>query len=64
MVVNIVFPLKGSVLRSQYQALLAISDQLTACAQASKDFDTYSESSFVSGAEPTLSDCRSYLQSD
>ncbi|KAF3040534.1 hypothetical protein E8E12_008593 [Didymella heteroderae] len=53
MIVNVVFPLKQGVLRSQRQALLTISNNLSTCGQrqSSTDFDTVSESSFGHRAE-------------
>jgi helicase MOV-10 len=62
MFVNIVFPLKQRILRSQHRALLAVSEQLTACGQISRDIDSYFQSSLGNDIEPTRS--RSDPQSD
>lgn len=59
MVVNIVFPPKRTISRSQRQALLALGDQLSAHGQLPKDFDTFSESSFAVGTGLTQPDSRS-----
>ena len=63
-VVNVVFPLKQRILRSQYEALIAVSDQLTGCGQISEDFDSYSEFSFSVGPESTRSGFMSDPHSD
>ncbi|KAF3048549.1 hypothetical protein E8E11_009493 [Didymella keratinophila] len=58
MVVNLVFPFKQRVVRSQHQALVALNEQLSTRGQNSKDFDGYSESSFDVEPEPSRSDFR------